>query len=162
MQPDNSSKSSSAPSSSPLRAPWRTWFVKRHTLYLESLLEMERENSREALIRQRQDFDAQTNLLRTRYESEVSYLRQRLQTVEDELERTRIYLTPAMKAVQTRLEEHAAEEKQSEQSGEETVTRKTAWQLTVEKERAADHAAYEEYKATHKPKTEAELFEAPI
>ncbi len=160
MQPNDSPSPSSARAL--LHSPWRTLFARRHTLYLENLLDLEQANSRAALIRQQQDFDSQVNLLRSRYEDEVRFLRQRLQTVEDELERTRIYLTPAMRTVQTRLEEHAAEEEQSEQSGAEPLTRKTAWQSVVDKERAADLKAFEEYKVKHKPKTAEELLAAPI
>jgi hypothetical protein len=161
MQQDNSSKPTSEPSS--LASWWRTLLVRRHTLYVEQQAKNEMERTSALLAHQQSAFDDQINLLRARYEDEVKYLRARLQTTEDELERTRVYLTPTMQAIQTRAE-IAAYEEQSEQIGDEkdVVSRQTPWQKVYTREMEADRKRAEEEKKNKKPRTEAELEAATI
>lgn len=100
---------------------WDRLFVSRVEVLLTQQLAEEKQRNLNDICRLKSDCDGQINFLHERYQDEVKYLRDRVKTVEEELERTRLLLHPNLNAISTRAEIAAAEESDKNREPEEPV-----------------------------------------
>lgn len=91
---------------------WRDWFTSRHTQFLElqlrdTIIRYERELNEQRILHGR-EIDSLARVyteLKNAHAQQVSYVIQENAKLRDDLDRTRLFLTPALQSVQLRQDD---------------------------------------------------------